>query len=114
MSRLVSIIGIILIVGGLALVIYQDPQFKLIFASSTPAPATVGGSFFNRSPSSSGTSSSSVTVPFNSADIIESLLGAGLVGIGLVFLVFQMVSSSFSKKKGVLLEEKVPAAEDMN
>jgi hypothetical protein len=92
-------LAILLIGAGSLLLIYQDPQFALIFKSSTSnSPSTTspsGSSFFAFSGSSGASSSSSgITVAYSALDIIESLIGAGLVGFGLVLVGVGMLTGS--------------------
>lgn len=90
MGKTAFVTAVILIVVGLLLVVYRDPQFGLIFQSSTGPSTPAGNSFpstgssFFTSASTARAASSSITVAYSALDIIESLLGAGLVGIGLV------------------------------
>ncbi len=101
MGKRAFVVAIILVVVGLLLVVYRDPQFGLIFrsatSSSTPAGSSFpssGSSFFTSAASTSRAASSSITVAYSALDIIESLLGAGLVGIGLVLACVGMLSQA--------------------
>lgn len=87
MGRRTLILAIILIVAGLALIVYQDPQFRL--ALNTSSTTSSSSTRFV-----SGGSSQSITTTYDATHIIESLVGVGLAGIGLVFVGIEMFSRS--------------------
>ncbi len=87
---------------GLVLLIIPDPQFRLIFsggASGFPTTRftfgngtgfsgnfTRGGGFnFTR-----GSGARGALLGFNTASILESILGAGLVSVGIVLIAVEM------------------------
>jgi hypothetical protein len=95
MGKRTLILAIVLIIAGVALIVYQDPQFRLaINTSSTSSPSPSSTSRFV---TGGGSSSQSITTSYNALDIIESLAGAGLVGIGLVFVGVEMFSASLKQ-----------------
>lgn len=91
MGKRTFILAIILIIVGVALVVYQDPQFRLALNSSS---TTSGGSTSSSRFVTGDSSSQTISTAYNATDIIESLLGVGLVGIGLVFVGIEMFSYS--------------------
>ena len=88
MGRKALIIAIVLIVVGVALIVYQDPQFRLAINSSSTTTSSSSTRF------AGGSSTQTISTAYNATDIIESLVGAGLVGVGLVFVGIGMFSSS--------------------
>ena len=90
-------------VVGLVLLIYPDPQFRLIFSGgTTPGFSTTGFTFGNGTSSfrnftaggfnftrGAGTGRAAL-LGFNTASIIESLLGVGLVSLGVVLIAVEM------------------------
>lgn len=90
---------------GLVLLIYPDPQFRLIFSGGTtpgfsttrftfgngtgfPGNFTGAGGFnFTRG---AGGAARAALLGFNTASIIESILGVGLVSVGVVLMVVEM------------------------
>ena len=89
---------------GLVLLIYTDPQFRLIFsgAGTTGFPTTgfrTNGTFpggFNGTfrggnfTRGAGVGALGRVLSFNAASVIESLLGVGLVGVGIVFIAIEL------------------------
>ncbi|MDG6997873.1 MAG: hypothetical protein JRN15_02025 [Nitrososphaerota archaeon] len=93
MARKILLAALILTLCGLALILYQDPQLRLIFSSSqSSSPASSFASRFGISSTTSG-----ISIQYNAAAIIESLAGAGLVGIGLVLVVVEMLTGSVQR-----------------
>lgn len=90
MGRKVLAAALILIACGLILILLHDPQFQLIFTSSSSnlRSGSAGSSF--PIATSGGVSNGGTTVAYNALDIIESLVGAGFVGIGLVFIAIEI------------------------
>ncbi|HZW56452.1 MAG TPA: hypothetical protein VFF30_09205 [Nitrososphaerales archaeon] len=99
--------SLILVVAGLALLVYADPQFRLIFAGGSTLgsgfpttrfsfnstfPRSFNGTFVPRG----SLGSRAAALGFNAASIIESLIGVGLVGVGIVFLVIEMFMTTRS------------------
>jgi hypothetical protein len=96
--------ALVFVVVGLVLLIYPDPQFRLIFNGGATGgfPTTrftfgngsgfarnfTGGGFnFTRG---AGAGRAASILGFNTASIIESILGAGLVSVGVVLIVIEM------------------------
>ena len=75
------ILAIVIIIIGVALIVYQDPQFRLALNSSSTSDGVIQlfHALCNWRHSSS---SQSITTSFSAMEIIESLVGLGLVGIG--------------------------------
>jgi hypothetical protein len=101
--------ALVFVVVGLVLLIYPDPQFRLIFSGGT-APGfsttrfTVGnGTGFPRNFTGTGGfnftrgagtgAARAALLGFNAASIIESLLGVGLISVGVVLIVVEMFLS---------------------
>lgn len=96
--------SIILIVGGIALLIYTDPQFRLIFGTSgttfNPSTFTTFARSFNGTFPGNFTGFSGRTGPgasrasalglLNTTSEIESLVGVALVAVGIVFVGIEM------------------------
>ncbi|MDG6994481.1 MAG: hypothetical protein JRN52_01050 [Nitrososphaerota archaeon] len=93
MARKILLAALILILCGLALILYQDPQIRLIFGSSQSSSTT--SSFPSRFGISSATSG--ISIQYDAAAIIESLVGAGFAGIGLVLVVVEMLTGSVQR-----------------
>lgn len=94
MGRKVLAAALILIAGGLILILLHDPQFQLIFSSSTSNVRSGSASSSFPFATAGAVSTGSTTVAYNALDIIESLVGAGFVGIGLVFIAVEIASRS--------------------
>ncbi len=101
MAKKILVAALILILFGLMLVLYQDPQMRLVF---TPIPSgTTGRSFAGNSgtnafaPGIGSLATSGTSLAFDSTAIVESLLGAGLAGIGLVLVVVEILTGSLQR-----------------
>ena len=92
MGKRTLIIAIVIIIIGVALIVYQDPQFRLALNSSSTS--STPSSSPTRFVTAGGSASQSITTSFSAMEIIESLIGLGLVGIGLVFVGIEMFSVS--------------------
>jgi len=98
--------ALIFVVAGLILLIIPDPQFRLIFSGATPGGFSTtrftfgngsgfsgnftrgaGGFNFTRG---AGAGARASILGFNTASIIESILGAGLVAVGVVLMAVEM------------------------
>ncbi|MDG6904775.1 MAG: hypothetical protein JRN20_03200 [Nitrososphaerota archaeon] len=113
MGKKTFILAVIIIVIGVALIVYHDPQFRFAYnaitgttaKSSTPSstggfPGGFTGGFPGGSVVSVGSSSSSqaISTAFSALDILESVLGAGLIGVGLVLASIAMFSIPIKSK----------------
>lgn len=98
MGRKFLVAALILIAGGLILILFQDPQFQLIFSSSTSNSrnGSAGSSFSFAT--TGAVSTTGTTIAYNALHIIESLVGAGFIGIGLVFIAIEIASRSPQSK----------------
>ena len=103
MARKLLIGALIVVVIGLVLLIYPDPQFRLIFSGGATGLANRGafgnGTVFNRNftgggfnfTRGAGTGAARAAIlGFNAASIIESIAGAGLVSVGVVLIAIEM------------------------
>ena len=95
--------SLIFVVVGMVLLILPDPQFRLIFSGGATSgfPTTrfsfgngtgfprnfTGGFNFTRG---AGGGAFRSALGFNAASIIESILGAGLISVGVVLIVVEM------------------------
>jgi hypothetical protein len=102
LAQKLLISALIFVIVGLVLLIIPDPQFRLIFSGGAtsgfpttrfvfngtfPGNFTGGGGFnFTRGAGTRGASA----FGFNTVSILESILGAGLVSVGVVLMVVQM------------------------
>ena len=108
MGRKLLLSSIIIIVIGLFLLVYSDPQFRLIFATGGTAPGGSGfpttgfnfrgnGTFRNFNgtiPRTLGSGRAAAAIlGFNAISIIEALLGVALIAVGLVFVGIEMFLS---------------------
>jgi hypothetical protein len=104
LGRKLLLVSLIFVVAGLVLLVYPDPQFRQIFngggTGGFPTTFPTTGFRFN------GTISRNFTFPgagnftrgrvgaavglINTNTEIESLLGAGLVAIGVVFVAIEL------------------------
>lgn len=94
--------SLVFVVVGLVLLIIPDPQFRLIFSGATPGGfsttrftfgnGTIPRNFtgFNFTRGAGGFAARNAFLGFNTASIIESILGAGLVSVGVVLMVVEM------------------------
>ena len=103
MVKKLLLASLVFVAVGLVLLIYPDPQFRLIFsgAGTTGFPTTFtftgnrtafgGGGFpggnFTRG---AGRGFGAAAFGFNTVSIIESLLGVGLVAVGAVLIAVEM------------------------
>jgi len=106
MERRILLLAVVLVVAGIALTIYQDPQFKFAYDSLIGSSSSGSASTATFVSASRTTASTQLSLTYNSTAIIESLLGAGLVGIGLVFIGVAAVSSESRATRGILSELK--------
>jgi len=115
MVRILPLVALVLIALGIALTIYQDPQFKFAYnsltGSSSSSGTTSSSSSSNSFVSSRTQTSTQLSLSYSSTAIIESLVGAGLVGIGLILAGVSMLAIGQSKPQtrdveGVVLEKK--------
>jgi hypothetical protein len=97
--------SLIFVVVGLVLLIIPDPQFRLIFSGATPGGFSTtrfdfgngtgfprnftgaGGFNFTRG---AGAGARGALLGFNTASILESIIGVGLVSVGVVLMVVEM------------------------
>ena len=106
MLRKLLLFALVFVVAGLVLVIYPDPQFRSIFSSaSAPGLSTTrftfgngtgfprnftgaGGFNFTR-----GAGARTAVLGFSTASIIESIIGVGLISVGVVLMAVEMFLS---------------------
>ena len=81
MAKRRLVVAMIAIIIGVSLVAYIDPHLRQAFSPST-----------STSRSLSGSGSLAQATSYNALDIIESLLGVGLVGVGLVLVGVEIFS----------------------
>jgi hypothetical protein len=101
MGRMILLSSLILILGGLALLIYTDPQFRLIFSSGGTTLGS-GSSFTTFARNFTGTFSGNFTrfagrgatrataFGFSTTSEIETLVGVGLAAVGVVLVGIEM------------------------
>jgi len=98
--------ALVFVVVGLVLLIIPDPQFRLIFSGATPGGFSTtrfifgngtgfprnftGNGGFNFTRGAGGAAARAAFLGFNTGSIIESILGAGLVSVGVVLMVVEM------------------------
>jgi len=103
LSRKLLLAALVFVVLGLIFIIYPDPQFRLIFSrASVPGLSTTrftfgngtgfprnftgaGGFNFTR-----GASARTAALGFSAASIIESIIGVGLISVGVVLMAVEM------------------------
>jgi hypothetical protein len=97
--------ALVFVVVGLVLMIYPDPQFRLIFSGGATSgfPTTrfdvgngtgfprnfTGGFNFTRG-AGAGAAARDALLGFNTASILESILGVGLISVGVVLIAVEM------------------------
>ena len=107
MVKKLLICSVVMVVAGLALIIFSDPQFRLIFSTSgtsgfpTTRSFTFNGTIptggFNRTTfpgAGGGAAFRGIGSSFNATAIIESLVGTGLIGVGVVLVLIDMFLGS--------------------
>ncbi len=89
MAKRILVVALILIIAGVSLVVYHDPQFRQAVTPSSSSPSSSSSLRFV-----TGSSSTSQTIlSYSAVDIIESLLGLGVVGVGLVLVGLEIFSA---------------------
>ena len=86
MAKRTLILSMILIIAGLALIIYHDPLFRQ--ALTTPSNSSTNPSLTTFR-FVTGSASSQTILSYSAVNIIESLFGGALVGFGLVLIGIQ-------------------------
>jgi hypothetical protein len=94
MAKRTLILSMILIIAGLSLIIYHDPQFGQAVSPSSSSSSNPSLRFASGTQGASG----QTIVPYSAVNIIESLLGVALIGFGLVFTGMEVFSTSSSKQ----------------
>jgi hypothetical protein len=101
LARKLLLAALIFVAVGLVLLIYPDPQFRLIFSGAGARGfPTTGFTFTGNRTGAGGFPRGNFTRPagtgvgavlgFNAVSIIESLLGVGLVGVGAVLIAIEL------------------------
>jgi hypothetical protein len=95
MAKRTLVLSMILIIVGLALIIYHDPQFSQVVTPASSSSSNPSLRFVSGTQGASG----QTIVPYSAVDIIESLLGAALIGFGLVFTGMEIFSTASPSKQ---------------
>jgi hypothetical protein len=91
--------ALVFVVVGLFLLIYPDPQFREIFVGGGTGGfpttgfrfnGTIPGNFTFARNFTRGTGAAARAFGFSAISVIESLLGVGLVAVGIVFVAIEL------------------------